>query len=242
MPGELDGSADLWERNARTDPLWAVLAAPDKKGRRWNATEFFKTGERDVAEILGYVDVRGARPRMGRALDFGCGVGRLTQALATCFERVEGVDVSPTMIELARQYDRTGRCTFSVNTAPDLKLFADGAFDFALSILVLQHIPSPFAIGYVRELCRVVGPGGTLFFQAPHQRHVPLRQRRATALRRLAAWMLRRESVELAMYALPQDEVREILRSSGLDLIEARPDVWAGDDWESFTYLARKLV
>src|SRR5258708_35306173 len=164
MPEELGGSADLWERNARTDPLWAVLAAPDKKGRRWDPAEFFATGQRDVAEIFAYLDARAVRPRFGRALDFGCGVGRLTQALAAHFERVDGVDVSPTMVELARRYDATGRCTFTVNTAPDLGRFADGSFDLALSILVLQHIPPPFALGYVRELCRVLAPGGTLFF------------------------------------------------------------------------------
>ena len=240
MPDRLRESARLWERNARADPLWAVLAASDKKGRRWDPLEFFKTGERDVADILAYLEQRGARPRAGRALDFGCGVGRLTQALAKQMARVDGVDVSATMIELARGYDRTGRCQFTVNTAPDLRIFDDGSFDLVLSILVLQHIPPPFDLAYLRELGRVVAPGGTLFFQAPHQRRVAPKARRAARLRRLARRLLRREGVQLAMYALPQETVRDALAAAGLELIEARPDVWAGDDWESFSYLARR--
>jgi hypothetical protein len=42
------------------------------------------------------------------------------------------------------------------------------------------------------------------------------------------------------MYALPQEAARDALAAAGLELIEARPDVWAGDDWESFSYLARR--
>jgi hypothetical protein len=61
-------------------------------------------------------------------------------------------------------------------------------------------------------------------------------------LRRLARRLLRREGVQLAMYALPQETVRGALAAAGLELIEARPDVWAGDDWESFSYLARRRL
>ena len=240
MPDRLRESELVWERNARADPLWAVLAASDKKGRRWDPREFFKTGARDVADIFAYFEQRDARPRDGRALDFGCGVGRLTQALATYMARVDGVDVSATMIDLARDYDRTGRCQFTVNTAPDLRIFADGSFDLVLSILVLQHIPPPFDLAYLRELGRVVAPGGTLFFQAPHQRRVAPKVRRAAYVRRLARRLLRREQVQLARFALPRETVRDALVAAGLELIEARPDVWAGDDWESFSYLARR--
>lgn len=42
------------------------------------------------------------------ALDFGCGVGRLTQALAAHFDEVTGVDISPSMIKLAKKYSRHG--------------------------------------------------------------------------------------------------------------------------------------
>ncbi len=42
----------------------------------------------------------------GKALDFGCGVGRLTQALADYFNEVAGVDVSPTMVNKALEYNK----------------------------------------------------------------------------------------------------------------------------------------
>ena len=73
-----------WNRFGETDPLWAILTQPDKKGNRWKLDEFFRTGEGEVATIMDYVRSLGINLRRSRALDFGCGVGRLTQALANC--------------------------------------------------------------------------------------------------------------------------------------------------------------
>lgn len=237
MMGAFDRVARLWERNARADALWAILALPGKE-HGWDPTEFFGTGERDVAELMRYVDDRGARPRPGRALDFGCGVGRLTRALAPLFERVDGVDVSPTMIERARGFTTDPRVQYHVGASPDLGTFPDGSFDLVLSILVLQHIPPPFNETYVAEFTRVVRPGGILLFQAPHARRREQLQR--GPLRRLAARVLRPERVELEMYALPRDRVEGILRGSGCEIVDVRADGWAGDEWESYVYLARK--
>src|SRR6266545_4390324 len=137
-------SARLWERNAEIDPLWAILALPGKEGRAWDPDEFFATGERDVAELFRDLDERGVHPHPRRALDFGCGVGRLTRALASRFEQVDGVDVSPTMVAAARRYGGASeRVRFHVGATPDLRSFASGSFDLVLSILVLQHIPAP---------------------------------------------------------------------------------------------------
>ena len=48
------------------------------------------------------------------ALDFGCGIGRLSQALAEHFDQVYGVDISPKMIELARAAQSQGRALSSM--------------------------------------------------------------------------------------------------------------------------------
>ncbi len=224
-----------WEENARTDPLWSILALP---GKTWDAEEFFETGERDVAELMAYLGTKGLPLRHVRALDFGCGVGRLTQALANSFAGVDGVDVSARMIELARARDRSGgRCRFSVNPRPDLRLFADGAFDLVVSLLVLQHIPPPFSEAYVAEFGRVAAPGGALLFQAPHERRVP---EGAPPWRRRLGRLIRRGGVRLEMFALPQERVRRALERAGCELLEVRPDVWAGHDWTSYTYLAQR--
>jgi SAM-dependent methyltransferase len=234
-----DRLARLWERNASIDALWAILALPGKEGGLWDREEFFRTGERDVAELMRYMAERSATPRTGRVLDFGCGVGRLSRALAAWFKRVDGVDVSPTMIRLADRYASAGgRCHYRVGSRPDLREFDESTFDLVCSILVLQHIPPPFAAGYVREFGRVAAPGGVIIFQAPHARRRPPPRR--GFLRRMAARVLRPRRVALEMYALPREVVERMLREAGCEIVDVKPDGWAGDDWESLIYLARR--
>ena len=67
-----------WNRFGETDPLWAILTQPDKKGNRWQLDEFFYTGEEEVARIMDYVRSLGIDLRRSRALDFDCGAGTLT--------------------------------------------------------------------------------------------------------------------------------------------------------------------
>jgi SAM-dependent methyltransferase len=106
--------------------------------------------------------------RRGAALDFGCGVGRLTQALCRHFERAVGVDIAPSMIRLANQFNRFGdRCRYCLNEANDLRLFADDSFDFIYSNLVLQHMQPDYSKNYIKEFVRVLAPGGIAFFQLP---------------------------------------------------------------------------
>lgn len=92
-----------WDNLAKIDPLWAILADAEKKGNRWKIAEFFETGVKEINSLMEYVDSLDITiaQENSRALDFGCGVGRLTQALANYFDQVYGVDIAPSMIELA---------------------------------------------------------------------------------------------------------------------------------------------
>src|SRR3954463_12883716 len=110
----LDELRANWNELGATDPLWAILTVPEYKGNRWNAEEFFRSGQTAVGELLRRIGGQLELPvRHAQALDFGCGVGRLTQALAGHFDDVHGVDIAPSMIESARRYNRAGgRCTY----------------------------------------------------------------------------------------------------------------------------------
>ena len=113
---------------------------------------------------------RGVAIERGRALDFGCGVGRLTQALAEHFDSCDGVDLAASMIERARELNENGeRVRFHHNDAPDLRLFGDGSFDFILSLIALQHMEPELMRGYLREFLRVLRPGGVAFFNVPER-------------------------------------------------------------------------
>ena len=130
-----------WERLARRDPYFAVLTDVNKRFGRHDVAAFYQTGVEEIAAILQRADERGIPVPRRRALDFGCGVGRLTLALADTFDRCDGVDISAAMLAVARKHCRhPDRCVFHRNVAEDLSLFADATFSFAYSTLVLQHM------------------------------------------------------------------------------------------------------
>ena len=156
---------EVWESWAQADPLWAILSDPARRGRQWDVEEFFATGKPDIDLALSQAGRFGLPARRGRALDFGCGVGRLTQALGAEFEHADGVDISDTMIDLARQYNKLGeRCVYHVNLAADLALFEDRTMDFVFSTIVLQHVPPQHAATYITEFVRLLAPGGAAVF------------------------------------------------------------------------------
>lgn len=157
-----------WNVFGETDPLWSVLTDVRFKNNKWDPVAFFRTGEQEIDAVFAGLDSMGVQVPHGRALDFGCAVGRLTQALCRHFDRCDGVDIAPSMIELARKYDQfPGRCQYHVNDRDDLALFPDNTFDFVYSRLVLQHMQPVFSKKYIREFIRVLAPGGIALFQIP---------------------------------------------------------------------------
>jgi len=180
-----------WERLGRRDPFWAVLTDRDKHRGGRDLEQFFRGGAEEIAGVLQRAERLGLAVSRRRALDFGCGVGRLTQAMADQFERCDGVDISASMLRAARRHDRhPGRCAYHLNVAPDLALFSDASFSFVYSTLVLQHMEPRYSRGYIRELLRVLAPGGLLVFQLPSHRAVqapPISAARTPILGRLPA-------------------------------------------------------
>lgn len=156
----------VFEDLGRDDPMYAALSRNDYRGNRWDPEAFFETGRTEIAEVIANVESLGLHLNRGRALDFGCAVGRLTQALAGHFTEVVGVDIASSMVERARGHNAHGdRVTYIANPAPDLALFGAATFDFIYSNKVLQHIPPDNQTGYMREFVRVLRPGGIAVFQ-----------------------------------------------------------------------------
>src|SRR5476651_566651 len=138
MTDAVDDSRKFWDAHAARDPLWAVLSDAGKDERKWDVRKFFQTGVNEISLVFYQLDSHGIEVARGSALDFGCGVGRLTQALAHRFENVLGVDVSPRMVETAASLNRfPGRASYVWNDAPHLKVFNDHSFDFIYTNIVL---------------------------------------------------------------------------------------------------------
>jgi SAM-dependent methyltransferase len=181
-----------WDDLAAFDPWRAILRDPGRE-RDWEVDEFLATGERDAERVLAAAAAHGLPRRFGRALDFGCGVGRMTRALARRFDEVVGMDISPRMIELACELNReTTSARFVVGTEPDLRELPAEHFDLVVCVLVLQHLRSARDVErVVTGLTHALASGGALVFQVPHR----LPPRRRVQLRRRVYALLRGSGV-----------------------------------------------
>ena len=159
---------NTFERFGKTDPMYAVLSVDDFKHNQGDPNKFFQLGQEEIAGVMAYLENLGMSVSHGKALDFGCGLGRLSQALAEHFAEVEGEDIAESMVDAARSYNRHGnRVRYRVNTVDHLQCFADDTFDFIYSNITLQHIPPEASMNYIREFGRILRPKGIAVFQVP---------------------------------------------------------------------------
>jgi SAM-dependent methyltransferase len=234
-----------WDAHARSDPMWAILTDPSKQGNRWEAAEFFQTGVQEIAQVLEYLRALGLAAPTRRALDFGCGVGRLTQALAAHYDEVHGVDVAPQMIELARRYNRyADSCEYHANDSASLPLFASDYFDLIYSNITLQHNDPRDSTRYIQEFVRVLAPGGVLIFQLPSAPRNSLKAHFKHAAAGGLLWLFRRTGYIkrpiMVMHAVPHAAVIALLEKAGATVVDVRSDDSAGEDWRSYRYCATK--
>lgn len=240
-----------WDELGKDDPFWAILAVPGSKGNRWDLDEFFASGRDTVGSMLEFARGCGAEPARTAALDFGCGAGRLTQGMAAHFDRVDGVDIAASMVELARGHNQHGeRCQYHVNGKPDLRLFDDASFDFVGSHMVLQHMAPELAESYLREFIRVLRPGGVAVFQAPAEpaptwKGRLLRALNAAPLQPLLTLYRRlrdgRTSVA-EMHGVPRARVEELMVQSGAEVCGVTENRSAGPTWVSYRYCVRRVA
>lgn len=126
-----------WDIIAARDPFFGVLSADEYRAARIDAQaiqRFYESGDQDIQRVLEWFDADlGARPTEGTALDIGCGVGRLSHAMARVMPSVVGYDISEVMLRIAR------------DTAPAnltlTHMLPPGPFDWINSYIVFQHIP-----------------------------------------------------------------------------------------------------
>jgi SAM-dependent methyltransferase len=225
-----------WEDWGRVDPLWAIVTEDGKEHGKWDLDDFFASGRATIDSLWQTATALGLPKYRRLGLDFGCGIGRLTRPLGEHLDEVIGLDVSPSMIELAKRYHRDfGRLTFSIHQTKNLESFAGGSFDTVCCLLVLQHLQSDEAIGsYIQEFIRVLAPGGMLLLQLPDYVPTPSppspknrlrpRARFTNALHRLgmpprllyehAGW-----KPEMTMRGLPTDRVISLVRAADAEVM-----------------------
>jgi trans-aconitate methyltransferase len=209
-----------WEEMAAVDPLWAILSNPEKRYGKWDIEEFLRTGQEEVCSLMESAELLGLPRQRNRAVDFGCGVGRLTRALQAYFPECHGVDISSRMLEQARTIAPS--CQFHL--AGNLKELPSEYADLIYSSLVLQHQPDVGQVAaLLADMVRVLAPGGLLVFQMPL--HLPFRNR--LQLRRRAYRMLRAAGIShtfayerlklnpIRMLYLSRPEAEKMLNDAG---------------------------
>jgi len=246
-----------WNRLAKQNALGAILTIDGKLGD-WNVAEFLATGKADVDRFMDDLNRLSPGTAHGHALDFGCGVGRITRGLAEHFTEVVGADVSPSMIDQAKaRHADSDRITWVVNRKPHLKRFATDSFDVIYCRMVLQHIRPRIVVGYIAELIRVLKPDGVLMFQLPEVTsdsergsvEAPViggwKQQLPTPVVR--AWrrskyrlLTKAGRVVIEMFGMNRPDVEDVITKSGGRLIWAQPDNSHGPDGFGFEYWVTK--
>jgi SAM-dependent methyltransferase len=143
-----------WQVIGAKEPFFGVLS--NERFRPENLTEeaieeFYRTGSEQVEELLNKMQRLGPFDPKS-ALDFGCGVGRLSIPLTHITGCVVGVDISPGMIAEAQK------------RAPDGLTFAtdipERSFDWVVSIIVFQHIPPARGLAQLHTMLSRLSPDG----------------------------------------------------------------------------------
>lgn len=156
---------ERWESLAERQPYWTVLVDPRYRTERMRDSDraaFFESGVRDVSATLATVR-QFLKPDFhpDRALDYGCGVGRLAIALARESNHVVGVDISVRMLEEARRNaELLGVSNIEYRDASAFLASQQPAFDFINSYIVFQHIAPVVGMEITRRIVSLLRPGG----------------------------------------------------------------------------------
>ncbi|MET0257944.1 MAG: class I SAM-dependent methyltransferase [Methylobacterium sp.] len=157
----------IWQRYGESDPYYGVLTldAYRKDNIGANRDAFFASGERSVEQVLAQVEAAVGPVRRGHAVDFGAGVGRLSLPLGRRFARVSSVDISPGMLrELQSNATAQGVSNLMPRTRVDE---VAEPIDFAMSLIVLQHIDPQRGRDVILGLADRLAPGGVLALDVP---------------------------------------------------------------------------
>ena len=210
----LDERRAGWDQAARDDAMGHILTSGDN----WSTERFFDTGRAEIDHVMARLQELGLYGRHKRALDFGCGIGRLTQALADHYIRVDGVDIAPSMVDQADKLNRHPK-RVRYHRLDQLPKWWNGVFDLVYSNLVLQHMPHEYAHGYIADFVRILRPDGVAIFEIPDGPDLP----HAVAC--------------LSMYSTPRETVERVVGDAGGEVVDVEL-IYEPSAWHCFRYTA----
>jgi SAM-dependent methyltransferase len=226
----LETSRQFWDEKARENPYWYVSSAGPYEGR--NLAEFWASGPKiwnDLKSASGYQP-----KRIDTVVEIGCGVGRLTRAIAPEVGRVFAFDLSAEMLAIAQSSVEAANASFHRAETPALAEIADGSVDAFVAYCVFQHLPNPGVLrDYLKTAARLLKPGGWLIFTMTPR---TWRDSIAFALR-ARRWLVERRSSR-GPHGLYRNEwygIRPTIQEiEGLSPIKMKNLLLHGDKWLFF--------
>ncbi len=186
----------VWEWFGKHDPYFGVVSHDRFRQAAQpgdTRAEFFRSGELYMERMMAAVrELYELSPKS--AVDFGCGVGRLTIPLARRVDRAVGIDVSPAMLEVARRNAaEAGRTNIEWIVSGDSLSALKGQFELIHSFIVFQHIPVRRGLAIAERLLEHLAPGGVAVLQFTYWDSNPRWRRVLRGLRKRIAgahWLL----------------------------------------------------
>lgn len=153
-------ATDFWQVVGQENPYWGVATHDKFLGTELSpnlSCEFFQSGAVEINSSLNVLHwLCGFKGTPGNAIDFGCGVGRLTIHMAKVMGHVYGVDISSGMLDKARKHiAENGLQNISFST-----IIPDVETDWINSFIVFQHIPPKEGYRLLAELLSHLRGGG----------------------------------------------------------------------------------
>lgn len=226
----------VWTEYGVTEPHWSVVSTSAFKAKviDQNLKAFHGSGRNEFINLKRLLDRTHIDPASLKvALEYGCGVGRVTRWLAELFPKVYGVDISVNHLKLAQSYfDQESVANIETIPITSAQAIDDlPNYDFLYSKIVLQHNPPPVIYLILNRLCEKLNSGGAGVLQIP-----TYRQNYAFKASDYIASMNEINSME--MHALPQPVIFDVLARHGCQCREASRDhLVATMDFVSTTFV-----
>ena len=234
--------SDGWTKLGAAEPHWSVLN--DRKYEQVAISEnmdgFYASGFDDKRGLDAFCSRNSIRYRKGVCVELGCGVGRITSALASSFERVVALDVSPNNLAVCERHLKDHKIANVelrlVKTIQEFQSLPE--FDVFFSLITLQHNPPPVQHFILDTILDKGSQGAISFFQTPHY-WSNYSYSSASYLRKGLKLLKRSLADHMEMHPLPMRFVNESLTRAGYKLIEVSQDNCTGHPG-SFTYFSQR--
>ncbi len=130
-----------------------------------NDAGYALSGMRLASDIIRKLEYRPSQLRVMRALDFGCGTGRVSRPLSLFFAETVGYDPSPECIETARAETLACDLPPMASRLHFVSEIPGSLFDVVVCTCVLWHLPPEEQADAFRQICGCVKPGGCAVVQ-----------------------------------------------------------------------------